>query len=86
MCPPHFSEGGGGQRNVCAPPLSDPEFRDVPPPHILSRSYTPLLMLFQRYEHPPGADPGFLKGGGVQIRSTNKKGWGQTGVQLWAQC
>ena len=32
-----------------------------------------------------GADPGFLKGGEVQIRSTTKKG-GQTGVQFWAQC
>ena len=25
--PPHFSEWGGGQRYVCAHPLSDPEFR-----------------------------------------------------------
>ena len=37
--PPHFRVGGG-QRYVCAPPpLSDPEFRGVPPPPILSRSY-----------------------------------------------
>ena len=34
--PPTFQSGR--QRYVCAPPLSDPEFRDVPP-HILSRSY-----------------------------------------------
>ena len=35
-----------------------------------------------------GADPGFLKGGGVQIiiRSTSKKRGGQTGVQFWVQC
>ena len=35
--PPTFQSGG--QRYVCAPTLSDPEFRDVPPPPILSRSY-----------------------------------------------
>ena len=28
MCPPTF-ESGGGQRYVCAPPLSDPEFRPI---------------------------------------------------------
>ena len=29
-CAPHTFQSGG-QRYVCAPPLSDPEFRDVPP-------------------------------------------------------
>ena len=30
-------------------------------------------------EGAPGADPGFLKGGGVQIRSTSKKGGARRG-------
>ena len=45
--PPTFQSGG--QRYVCAPPpLSDPEFRDVPPPppHILSRSYAVEMGLY----------------------------------------
>ena len=35
----------------------------------------------------PGADPGFLKGGGARLGLQAKKG-GQTarGVQFWAQC
>ena len=45
--------------------------------------FTPILF------YTTGADPGFLKGGGVHLRSTSKKRGGggvQEGVQLWAQC
>ena len=39
------------------------------------------------HTHTPGADPGFLKGGGSILGLQAKKGGGvQEGVQLWAQC
>ena len=37
----------------------------------------------------PGADPGFLKGGGgsrLAKHSLQAKKGGQTGVQVWVQC
>ena len=38
-CAPPLFSVGGKDMFVPPPPLSDPEFRDVPPPYILSRSY-----------------------------------------------
>ena len=44
-CAPHTFQSVGGGKDMfalSAPPLSDPEFRDVPPP-ILSRSYAVVI-------------------------------------------
>ena len=71
-------------------------------PYFYTHIYTPLIEWdrLPRYKmyvwhsswpkwtvsYKAGAEPGFLKGGGVHLRSTSKKRGVQEGVQFWAQC